>query len=69
MIETNQKGVRLLVAYERYQNQSAINELAVLKQNQAAAARAPVSGVTGRTASPEPPEDVFLKGFNADNAW
>ena len=63
----NSQGVRLLVAYERYINQSARKELAILKQNQASAAKAPVRGVEGRAAQPAgtPPEDPFMKGFNS----
>lgn len=70
VIAANRNGVRLLVAYERYQNKAALDELAILKQNQAAAAKAPVSGVTGKSAqsSTSEADDAFLKGFNSD-AW
>ena len=63
----NSQGVRLLVAYERYVNQSARKELAILKQNQASAAKAPVRGVEGKAASiqSDPADDPFLKGFNS----
>lgn len=68
VIEDHQRGVRLLVAYERFQNKAALEELKILKQNQASAAMAPVTGVTGK-AGPrdvDPEEtDPFLKGFNS----
>ena len=72
VIAENRKGVRLSLAYERYQNKLAnsnkdeqLKELAVLKQNQAAAAKAPVSGTVGKASPPkEEPEDPFMKGFN-----
>ena len=66
VIQANRNGTRLLVAYERYQNKAALNELAILKQNQAAAARAPVSGVAGKpaTTAPDIDDDPFMKGFN-----
>lgn len=65
VIQANRAGTRLLVAYERYQNKATQNELAILRQNQAAAAKAPVTGVTGK-AAPEKPEvlDPFMKGFD-----
>lgn len=37
----------------------------ILKQNAAAAARAPVSGVSGGGAADSKPEDDFLKGFDS----
>ena len=70
VIADNAKGVRLLVAYERYKNKAALNELAILKQNQAAAAKAPVSGVTGKAAPKDADpykNDPFMKGFDADS--
>lgn len=68
VIKDNQNGVRLLVAYERYQNKAAQSELAILRQNQAAAAKAPVTGVAGK-AAPDPvqPEDPFMKGFDIED--
>jgi len=70
VIDSHQKGVRLSVAYERYQSKQAQEELRVLRQNQAAAARAPISsGVTeGGGGNTKPPEkDPFLEGFDSDN--
>lgn len=67
VIRANAQGVRLLVAYERYVNRDALRERAILKQNQASAAKAPVTGVAGRSASAQgtPEEDPFLKGFSS----
>lgn len=43
---------------------AALSELAVLKQNQAAAAKAPVTGTIGKAApEKEEPKDPFLEGF------
>lgn len=68
VIAANRQGVRLLVAYERHLNAARDKELAILKQNQAAAAKAPVTGTTGKAAPVDKGEadDPFLKGFNAD---
>ena len=68
VIAANRQGVRLLVAYERHLNAAKDKELAILKQNQAAAAKAPVTGTTGKAAPVAKGEadDPFLKGFNAD---
>ena len=75
VIDANKSGVRLLVAYERYLNKAALKardealkELAILKQNQEAAAKAPVSGVTGKAvATKTQEEDPYLKGFDSDD--
>lgn len=68
VIAANRSGVRLSLAYERYLNKSAKQELAILKQNQAAAAKAPVTGVMGKPSpqAQSEAEDPFLKGFNSD---
>ena len=47
----------------------AERENKILKQNQAAAARAPVSKVTGGGKTDTRPVDDFLRGFEDDNAW
>lgn len=72
----HQEGVRLKTAYQIYQDKqsiakaeaekkAALEELAILKQNQAAAAKAPVTGTVGRAEpAKQEPEDPFLKGFN-----
>lgn len=67
VVEANRKGTRLLVAYERYQNRAAQNELAILRQNQAAASKAPVTGATAQGAPSPSPEakDPFLMGFDS----
>lgn len=66
VIQANRNGTRLLVAYERYKNKAALEELAILKQNQAAAAKAPVSGTVGKTApaAHDIDDDPFMQGFN-----
>lgn len=71
VLTANRNGVRLKAAYENYQLKQKYDEqqkqLSILKQNQAAAARAPVTGVVGKAApKTEEPEDPFLKGFNSD---
>lgn len=68
VIAANRQGVRLLVAYERHLNAARDKELAILKQNQAAAAKAPVTGTTGKAAPVDKGEadDPFLMGFNKD---
>lgn len=61
--------VRAYLEYENRQERAAAEELrkenAILKQNAASAAKAPVRGVTGGGATDTQPEDPFLKGFNA----
>ena len=61
----------LLVAYTEYivgqqkaEAEALRKENEILKQNAAAAARAPVSGVSGGGATDTKSEDDFLKGFN-----
>ena len=70
VIADNRNGVRLKTAYENYQLKQKYEEqqkqLNILKQNQSAAARAPVTGTVGKAApKKEEPEDYFLKGFDA----
>ena len=70
VLTANRNGVRLKAAYENYQLKQKYEEqqkqLNILKQNQAAADRAPVTGTVGRAApKKEEPEDPFLKGFDA----
>lgn len=77
----HKNGTRLKTAYEIYERQqtsqaallkaqqeaeAAKSELAILRQNQAAAVKGPVSGTVGK-ASPQKDEteDPFLKGFNS----
>lgn len=47
----------------------AERENKILKHNQAAAARAPVSKVTGGGKTDTRPVDDFLRGFEDDSAW
>lgn len=67
VLVANSQGVRLLVAYERYLNSQNNKELAILRQNQASAAKAPVTGLTGKAANAQPDldDDPFMKGFNS----
>ena len=60
----------LMVAYAEYElaqqkaeAEKLRKENEVLKQNAAAAARAPVSGVSGGGATNTVPDDDFMKGF------
>jgi hypothetical protein len=69
-----QDGKRLFIAYSEYERQQekAENErlakrVKVLEQNAAAAARSPVSGVSGGGATDTKPKDDFLLGFDADD--
>lgn len=54
-----------MVGQHKAEAEKLRRENEVLKQNAAAAARAPVSGVTGGGPADEDPEDDFLKGFNS----
>lgn len=66
-------GANALTAYVAYRGKqsekaaaSLKKENAVLKQNAAAAAKAPVKGVTGGGAAPKPKSDL-LAGFDSDD--
>ena len=72
-VEAWRNGENLLNAYNRYEarqkeaeNQKLKKENNILKQNAAAAAKAPVKGVTGGAPTDTEPEDPFLKGFDSD---
>lgn len=58
------------IAYREKQAQQAADSLkkenAILKQNAASAAKAPVKGVTGSGATGVKADDDFLRGFNED---
>ncbi|MCK9326266.1 MAG: hypothetical protein M0P69_12310 [Bacteroidales bacterium] len=60
--------VPLQVAYERYKANKAQEELRILKQNQAAAAKAPVASTTKSGSTDQKATDPFLQGFDSD-AW
>jgi len=69
-------GVPLLTAYLAYRDQQHSAHTAklqkenrVLKQNAAAAARAPVKGVTGGDTSAPKEKDIFELGFEAGLKW
>lgn len=73
VVEAWRKGENLLNAYNRYEaqqkeaeNQKLKKENNILKQNAAAAAKAPVSGVTGGAPTDTEPEDPFDVGFDRD---
>lgn len=66
-------GQNLALAYFAYEakqaNEAAENlrkENEVYKQNAAAAAKAPVRGVSGKGATDTQPKDPFLEGFDSD---
>lgn len=73
VVEAWRNGENLLNAYNQYEarqkeaeNQKLKKENNILKQNAAAAAKAPVKGVTGGAPTDTEPEDPFLKGFDSD---
>lgn len=70
------QGVPLLSAYLAYRDKQSREtaaalkrENAVLKQNAAAAAKAPVKGVTGGGDAKPPKVDPFIKGFDEALDW
>ena len=73
VIKANANGTRLIVAYERFMNKAALDkansELAILRQNQAAADKAPVTGLSGKSAAgvQTQKDDPFILGFDADD--
>ena len=69
-------GKPLVQAYAEWKARTASAEVTrtrrenkILKQNQAAAARAPVSRVTGGGKTDTRPVDDFLRGFDDDASW
>ena len=72
-----QTGKPLVQAYADWKARTASAEASranrenkILRQNQAAAARAPVKKTTGGGKTDNSPEDPFLKGFNDDDrSW
>ena len=76
-----EEGKPLVLAYAEYETRMAraaadkarkeaekvAKENKVLKHNAAAAARAPVSGVSGGGATDTKPKDDFLRGFDSDD--
>lgn len=69
-------GKPLVQAYAEWKARTASakatraeRENKILKQNQAAAARAPVTKTTGGGKTDTKPVDDFLRGFNDDAAW
>ena len=60
-------GTSLPVAYERFKNKQAQDELKILKQNQSAAAKAPVAAVTKHGSTKQKAKDAFEIGFDSDD--
>jgi hypothetical protein len=67
-----QNGKRLLVAYGEFEqrkvkaeNERLAKKVKALEQNASAAARSPVTGVTGGGSTDTRPEDDFMRGFNS----
>lgn len=83
VFDMHKGGVRLKMAYDIYAKQKAAqdalekatnaskaaqSELSILKQNQAAAVKGPVTGSVGKAApEQESSKDPFLVGFESDN--
>jgi hypothetical protein len=63
--EAHQKGKSLVDAYTHYENKRLKEQLAVLKQNEENAKRAPVGSVTQHGTTEPAVEDDFLRGFNS----
>lgn len=61
-------GTPLVAAYAKWEAEQARHELKILKQNQAAAAKAPVGGATthGSVNTKAQEKDPFTEGFNSD---
>lgn len=65
-------GKRLIVAYAEFEqrkakaeNERLAKKVKALEQNASAAARSPVTGVTGGGSTDTKPEDDFTRGFNS----
>jgi hypothetical protein len=63
-----EKGTPLVAAYAKWEAEQAKQELKILKQNQAAAAKAPVGGATthGSVNTKAQEKDPFTEGFDSD---
>lgn len=67
LVEYEAKGkVGLTAIYADYKTREAQKELQVLKQNQLAAAKAPVGGATKHGSTNAKADDPFSAGFNSD---
>jgi hypothetical protein len=60
------EGVPLTVAYERFKNKKAADEIKILKQNQSSAAKAPVAATTKHGSTKQKAKDAFEEGFDSD---
>lgn len=67
VVEAVKGGVPLTVAYERFKNKQAQDELKILKQNQSSAAKAPVGPATKHGSTKQKAKDVFEIGFDSDD--
>ena len=68
VITSVRAGENLTAAYARYEAGKAKSELKIVKQNQAAAEKAPVSGVTKNGITDPKKKDPFEMGFD-DDTW
>jgi len=66
VVEAVKNGVTLTLAYERFKNKQTLEENRILKQNQAAAAKAPVATTTKQGGAMGTAKDPFLAGFDSD---
>lgn len=67
VLEAVRTGVPLTVAYERFKNKQAQDELKILKQNQSSAAKAPVGSATKHGSTKQKAKDPFEIGFDSDD--
>lgn len=67
VLESVKAGVPLTVAYERFKNKQTQDELKILKQNQSAAAKAPVGAATKHGSTKQKAKDAFEMGFDSDD--
>lgn len=67
VLDAFQSGVSLPVAYERFRYAKAQEELKILKQNQSAAAKAPVAPTTKHGTAAPKAKDPFEAGFDSDD--
>lgn len=63
-----ENGTPLVAAYAKWESEKARQELKILKQNQASAAKAPVGGATihGSVNMKSQEKDPFTEGFDSD---
>lgn len=59
------EGIPLTIAYERYKAKQVETQNKILKQNQSAAAKAPVASTTKNGPAATKPKDPFEEGFDS----